>query len=267
MSKNISDLAIENKPDDANIRYKVLLINPNTSKTMTANALKLSWYANPPDVAVYGYTAPENSGPTAIEGHLDSVLSAASVFKDVYDYVGQVDACLVACFSDHPLINCLREEFNIPICGIFEAAIYSARLLGGRFGILATSYRSQIRHADSVRKMGLEGSCAGLLSSGLTVPELESKPIEEVLQMMETLAERLVIEMDADTVILGCCGMSLMQETIEKVMEKHQVPVIDGVVAGVGHLVGLLRANYKTAKRGMYASSGASRVARHQEYI
>lgn len=147
---------------------KILLINPNCTELMTKNCIKMVEQHLPPDVVVIGYTAPKTA-PTTVEGHLDGVLSSADVMRDAYDVIKEADACLVACFSDHPLINCIREEFDMPCCGIMEAAIYSARVIGGRFGIVTTVYRSSIRHADGVRAYGLDGQCAGLLSTGLKV--------------------------------------------------------------------------------------------------
>lgn len=148
-----------------------------------------------------------------------------------------------------------------------EAAVYAARILGGRFGILTTSCRSEVRHADAVRNLGLSPFCAGLLSTGLTVPELESHPREQVLVMMNKAAEKLVTEKGADSLILGCCGMSDMQKSVEETMKKYKIPVIDGVVAGINHLSGLVRAGYSTSKKGMFASSKASRMARGQDQI
>jgi Asp/Glu/hydantoin racemase len=47
----------------------------------------------------------------------------------------------------------------------------------------------------------------------------------------------------------------------------EDVQVIDGVLAGVHHLVGLVRMGGQTAKRGLYKSSAAGRKARGQEWI
>jgi Asp/Glu/hydantoin racemase len=246
---------------------KVLLINPNSTKTMTQNALKMVQDSLPLDAIVYGYTAPVGKGPTTIEGHLDGVLSATSVMRDAYDLIGQVDACLVACFSDHPLTNCIREEFDIPVCGIMEAAIYSARVLGARFGIIATVYRSEIRHADAVKNMGLDRYCAGVKSTGLKVSELELKPRLEVLKTIGEVAAKLVDERDADALILGCCGMSDMKIAVEDAVKHQLVPVLDGVVSGVNLLSGIVRSNGFTSKRGLFCSSKASRQARGQDYL
>lgn len=246
---------------------KVLLINPNSTETMTLNALKMVQSSLPLDTIVYGYTAPYGKGPTTVEGHLDAVISATSVMRDAYHLISQVDACLVACFSDHPLTNCIREEFDMPTCGILEAAVYSARALGGRFGIIATVYRSEIRHADAIRNMGLSGYCAGVRSTGLKVAELETKPRLEVLKRIGQVATTLVEEQDADALVLGCCGMSDMKAAVEQAVSHRSIPVLDGVVCGVNFLSGLVRSGCKTSKRGVFSSAQEARTSRGQNFL
>lgn len=246
--------------------HKILLLNPNGTELMTMNCIRMIEKHLPVDSVVYGYTAPRNS-PTSIEGHLDSVISSTEVIRDGYSLIKQADACLVACFSDHPLINCIREEFGMPVCGIMEAAIYTSRILGGRFGIVATVYRSQIRHADAVRTYGLQGNCAGLLSTGLKVAELHTKPREEVLEIMRNVALKLVLENDADIILLGCAGMTDMKGAVESAVKPYDVVVIDGVVAGVNLLAGVLRAGLKTSKRGLFSSSYEARCSREQDWL
>ncbi|ODQ46173.1 hypothetical protein PICMEDRAFT_17367 [Pichia membranifaciens NRRL Y-2026] len=245
---------------------KILLINPNSTKLMTTNCIKMVEQYVPPDAIVYGYTAPETA-PTTVEGHLDGVISSADVMRDAYSLIAQADACLVACFSEHPLINCIREEFDIPVCGIMEAAIYSAKIIGGRFGIITTVYRSQIRHEDGVMNYGISNGCAGLLSTGLKVAELHTKPREEVLEIMRNVATKLITEKDADTLLLGCAGMTDMKLAVEDAVKPYGVIVIDGVVSGVNILSGLVRSGLKTSKRGLFCSSLESRTARGQNWL
>lgn len=247
-------------------KFKILLINPNSTELMTLNCLKMAKDHLAPDVVLYGYTN-SKPAPSAIECHLDGVLSSADAIRDAYDYCKQADAILVACFSDHPLVNCLREEFDVPACGIFEAGLYTARLIGGRFGIVTTVARSSIRHADAVRNFGLNGFCAGLLSTNLKVAELHTKPREEVLQLMSNVAYKLVEEQGADVIVLGCAGMTDMQEAVTKAVEHRGVPVVDGVVCGINLLTGLIRSGLKTSPRGLFASSLNSRQERGQLYL
>lgn len=245
---------------------KILLINPNSTKLMTFNCIKMVEQFVPPDAIVYGYTAPQTA-PTTVEGHLDGVISSADVMRDAYKLIAYVDACLVACFSEHPLVNCIREEFDVPVCGIMEAAIYSAKIIGGRFGIITTVYRSQIRHEDGVKNYGISNGCAGLLSTGLKVAELHTKPREEVLEIMRNVATKLVKEKEADTLLLGCAGMTDMKLAVEEAVKPYGVIVIDGVVAGVNILSGLVRSGLQTSKRGLFCSSLESRTARGQTWL
>ncbi|EHK99200.1 hypothetical protein M7I_4882 [Glarea lozoyensis 74030] len=99
----------------------ILLINPNGTSSMTSACLRSLESTLPPHCTVTGFTTPHPT-PSAIEGHLDGVLSAAAALRAVIPIAHSYDAFLVACFSAHPLINALREEVRGPVIGIMEAA-------------------------------------------------------------------------------------------------------------------------------------------------
>lgn len=61
----------------------------------------------------------------------------------------------------------------------------------------------------------------------------------------------------------AAADMTNMKSAVEEAVGE-QVQVIDGVLAGVQHLVGLCRLGMRTAKRGMYASAAADRERRGQ---
>ncbi|KAL4914484.1 carbon-nitrogen hydrolase [Aspergillus aurantiobrunneus] len=247
-------------------RYRILLVNPNSTSSMTDKCLEMVAPTLPPDVQVSGFTAP-HPAPTAIEGSLDAVLSTAAAVRAVLPLVsaGCYDAVLVACYSEHPLIKALREELTTPVVGIMEASLFAARTVGGRFGVVVTSARSAVLHADSIRHYGLEGFSVGLESCGLGVLGLEREGEGVVLGRMCEAARKLV-DRGADTVVLGCAGMTKLKEAVEEAVG-NDVQVVDGVVAGVQHLGGIVRMGGKTAKRGVYASARAGREAREQDYL
>jgi Asp/Glu/hydantoin racemase len=219
----------------------------------------------PPDVSVTGFTAPVPS-PSAIESHVDNVLSSAASFRAIQPIADQYDAFLVACYSDHALTNMLREEFDSPVIGIMEASLFAARALGGRFGVIATGGRSEIGLTDAVRKYGFEQYCAGVKSCNLGVLDLERKPEKEVLNVMCNVAKSLVDERGADVITLGCAGMSKLKAAVEEIVGLD-VQVIDGVLSGVQLLAGMVRMGGKTAKRGVYRSSAVAREKRRQSYV
>ncbi|KAH6878506.1 carbon-nitrogen hydrolase [Alternaria rosae] len=240
---------------------RVLLCNPNATESMTNACLEMLKPTLPPDVIVYGFTSPKPA-PSTIEGNFDNIMSAAAAARAILPIANQYDAFLVACYSDHALIKVLREELSQPVVGIMEASLFAARTLGGRFGIIATSRRSQYTLEDSVKHYGLESFCTGVRSCDLGVLELESKPEKEVLGVMCDVGKKLVAD-GADVLTLGCAGMTNMKAAVEEVVG-DEVQVIDGVLAGVQHLVGLCRLGMRTAKRGTYASAAADRERRGQ---
>ncbi|KAH8593723.1 Asp/Glu/hydantoin racemase [Bisporella sp. PMI_857] len=247
---------------------KILLINPNATSSMTEACLRSLETTLPPLCSVTGFTAPHPS-PSAIEGHLDGVLSAAAAARAVVSIASEYDAFLVACFSAHPLINALREELSGPVIGIMEASLYAARILGGRLGIVATGGRSKIMHEDAVRYYGLGGFSVGCETTNLGVLELETAPREKVLGLVGEAARRLVQEKGADCIALGCAGMTEMKLKCEEAVDAKNATaqVIDGVGVGVQILIGLVRERHVTAKGGIYRSSAVGRSARGQEWL
>lgn len=244
-------------------KIRVLLVNPNATKFMTDNCVNMVKTQLPPDVEVIGFTSPAPA-PTAVEGNFDGVMSAAAAMRALKPIAHGYDAFLVACYSDHALIRMLREEFDQPSIGIMEASLFAARTLGNRFGLIATSRRSKAMHEDAIRHYGFSGFCAGVGSCNLGVLELESKSEQEVLEIMCGVAKDLVAQ-GADCLTLGCAGMTMLKPAVEEAVGED-VQVIDGVLAGVQHLSGLVRMGGRTAKWGMYASSAKGRKNRGQTY-
>jgi Asp/Glu/hydantoin racemase len=215
------------------------------------------------NVVLVGCTALEPA-PSAIEGKFDDVMSAAVAVQGILQHANQYDAFLVACYSDHALIRMLREELTQPVVGIMEASLFAARSLGSRFGIICSGPRSKYTLEDTVRSSGFGGFCAGVRSCDLGVLGLQDKPKHEVLRVMGEVGKKLV-EDGADVILLGCAGMADLKPVVEQAVG-DDVQVIDGVVAGVHHLIGLCRMGMRTAKRGAYTSSAAARSKRGQDW-
>ncbi|TQN68778.1 N-carbamoyl-D-amino acid hydrolase [Colletotrichum shisoi] len=254
----------KDKKKDRKIR--VLLVNPNITRAMTDACVAMVESQLPSDVIVTGFTAPRPS-PSAIEGSFDNVMSAAAAARAVLPLAATHDAVLVACYSDHALIRMLREELpRQPVTGIMEASLFAARTLGGRFGLVAVGERSRVLHEDSIHHYGFSTSCAGVLSCGLGVLDLHEKRQDEVTGIMADVGRRLVEDRGADVLLLGCAGMTPLKPAVEAAVGED-VQVVDGVLAGVHHLVGLVRMGGATAKRGVYKSSAAGRKARGQDWI
>lgn len=247
----------------------ILLINPNSTRSMTEACLESLRPTLPLGCAVTGFTAP-HPAPSAIEGHVDAILSSEACIRTIKPIADNYDAFLVACYSKHPLVDALREELNAPVIGIMEASLYTARMLGGRFGIVATSHRSKFMQEEAVRAYGLEPYYVGSEATALGVLELESRPREIVLNRVGDAAYRLM-ERGADCIALGCAGMTDMVEKCEELVAsgkgKGKINVIDGVIAGMHLLIAMVRPGYATSKSGLFKSAEEGRKARGQGWL
>ncbi|OAP63592.1 hypothetical protein AYL99_02819 [Fonsecaea erecta] len=243
---------------------KILLVNPNGTRFMTENCLQSLANSLPVNVTVTGFTSPRPA-PSAIEGYLDAAISTDAATRAIVPIAHQFDAFLVACFSAHPLIDALREEVPGPVIGIMEASLYTARMLGGRFGVVGNNVKTQRMLENAVRNYGLDFFSVGCEPVGLGVLELESRPQSEVLQSMGHAAVRLK-DKGADCVLLGCAGMTEMKARCEHDVG-DEVAVIDGVTMGVHLLVGIVREGLKTPRAGLYMGSKAARAARGQDWM
>jgi len=243
----------------------ILLINPNSTKSMTTRCLESIASTVPPNVIVYGFTAPRPA-PTAIESQLDAIMSTAACVRAILPIASKYDAFLVACFSHHPLIAALREQVTQPVIGIMEASLYASRMCGGTLGIVTTGVRSSLLHDASVKNVyGLDAFSVGTESSRLSVLELESRDPREVQERIAFAARRLQAK-GADCICLGCAGMTDLQNVCQDAVGMHDrlAMVIDGVAMGVHFLVGLVRENLGTAKGGGYTTASRHKEMRQQ---
>jgi Asp/Glu/hydantoin racemase len=243
---------------------RILLCNPNSTASMTRACVDMVLPTLSSNVVLVGCTALEPA-PSAIEGKFDDVMSAAVAVQGILQHANQFDAFLIACYSDHALIRMLREELSQPVCGIMEASLFAARTLGTRFGIIASGPRSRYTLEDTVRSSGFGNFCVGVRSCELGVLGLKERPRDEVLRIVGQVGKELVGD-GADVILLGCAGMADLKSAVEEAVGED-VQVIDGVVAGVHHLIGLCRMGVKTAKKGAYASSAAARQKRGQDWL
>ncbi|KAE8324444.1 Asp/Glu/Hydantoin racemase-domain-containing protein [Aspergillus sergii] len=244
----------------------ILLVNPNSSEYMTKDCLTSLAPSLPSDVIVHGFTAPYPA-PTAIESQTDAVLSTEACIRAIKPIADDYDAFLVACFRAHPLIAVLKEEFAQPVLGIMEAAMYTARILGGNMGIICTSERSAAAHGRIVAEYGFSNYFAGCEAAKLGVLELDSEPRAEVHTVITQKIHHLVHEKGADCVLLGCAGMAEMRAICAASVEGSGARVLDGVGLGVQLLVGLVREGLQTSKNGIFRDSALDRAKRMQDWL
>lgn len=230
---------------------RILVINPNNSIGMS-NTLR-TMVRPPPGTMVQYYTSAD--GPASIDGARTSLQSAAAALGPLIqsNALAGHDGFLVACYSAHPLVECLREMTSKPVMGIFQASIFWALSLGGRFGIVTTNQRWDYILTKSVHDLiGSNPSFARVICTGYSAAEVHGETNKNPVQRaMAEAAQKLVRDDHCDIIILGCAGMTGLEQTVRDAVGKH-VTIIDAVVAGVHMLAGLIHAGQQTSGAGVY---------------
>lgn len=114
---------------------RLLVLNPNTSATMTANVVAQVRALARPDVVIGAATA--DTGCAVIDTPERYALGAVAALATFEREIAAApwDAVLLACFGD-PGLGALRRHSSVCIVGLAEAALRDAADIGESFGIL-----------------------------------------------------------------------------------------------------------------------------------
>lgn len=232
---------------------RIYLINPNTTASMTVKAAEA---ANA--VAASGtqiIASQPSSGPASIEGFYDEAFSIPGLIG-LLQNADKPDGVVLACFDDTGL-DAARCLMDVPVVGIGEAGFHMASLVSNKFGVVTTLARSVSAIEHNLVKYGLMARCAGVRASDIPVLKLED-PTSNARQQISDEIQRSLEEDGADAIVLGCAGMTDLAHSLQ---QQHGVPVIDGVVAAVKLVEGLIAMGVTTSKKTGYAKPIAKSYA------
>jgi Asp/Glu/Hydantoin racemase len=100
-------------------------------------------------------------GVSSAESWYDSYISAASVLDLATSETEHFDAVVMAGFGE-PGREGLREQLEVPVVDITEAAVAIAGPLGHRYAILTSLRRTSAQIMASLLTAGLSSGCAGV---------------------------------------------------------------------------------------------------------
>jgi allantoin racemase len=225
---------------------RIWVINPNTTRSMTAKIESCARDVAGPGVTVTGVTS--EIGPESIESHYDEALSVPGVLRAVERGERDgVDGYVIACFGD-PGLDAARELAAGPVIGIAEAAMQAASHLGRGFSIVTTLARTVGQADHLTERYGMQRFCRGIHACDIPVLDLDTDPDARKI-VIEACREAL--ERDrSDVVVLGCAGMADMCRAVSAEL---RVPVVDGVAAATLAVQSLVTMGLGTSKRGEYA--------------
>ncbi|ROT37489.1 hypothetical protein SODALDRAFT_313717 [Sodiomyces alkalinus F11] len=239
----------------------ILVVNPNSSHAMT-QGMEDAIKGIPLDesIKVYTYTAPPDS-PASINDAEGIQISTDVVLKDLAQSgeLEKYDGILVACYSVHPLVGHLAEQYKngLSVTGIFEASILTATSLlppatsgsgshQSQWGIVTTGAFWEEHLGTGVREfLGQESGSKnakfrGVASTGLSAGDFHHVSAQEVKVKLEEATRRLLGDGGVSCVVMGCAGMAGLEEIIRTTGISQygteagsSVLVVDGVKAGI----------------------------------
>lgn len=224
---------------------RILVINPNSTASMTAAIGEAARRAAAPGTAVAAVNPPD--GPAAIQGAADGEAALPGLFAVFEREVMQAHSCdavVVACFDDTGL-TALKARSPVPVVGIGEAGFLAAMLVAERFSVVTTLAVSLPVIEANLAAYGWAGRCARVRASGVPVLDLEGGA-QAVVERIAAEIERALAEDGCQAIVLGCAGMA---DLAGGMSERFGVPVIDGVTAAVALCEALHRAGIDNAPR------------------
>lgn len=224
----------------------IAVINPNSSAAMTARiAQSISRYKGE---TTRLRVMQVDTAPASIQGHFDEVACLPGLVDVVAEQTRlDVDGIVVACFDD-PGIGACREIAKGPVIGICEAAIFFAKAVAANFSIVTTLQRSVPIIEGLVMKYGAERRCRQVRAADIPVLSLEEHP-DYAQKAVRSEIEKAIAQDRCEAVILGCAGMSDLAEELTRTFGR---PVIDGCVAGLKMIEGIVGAGIVTSKVGAF---------------
>ena len=195
--------------------FKLLVINPNSSESVTANLKPVLPKAN--DVVWEFYTAPP-AAPREITGKQTSIESEQIVLEDIKqkELYKTYDGFIVGCYSSHPLITSLSKLARKPVMGIMQATLVYALAnpqVTKLFILTSTTEWEPLLDEGILDFVGASEfpSRKFLKTRGLDVSVTSLANEEEYSKIRDRLCSILASDesyKDVDCILLGCAGLA-----------------------------------------------------------
>jgi len=218
---------------------KILVINPNTTLSMTAKIGEAARSIAAPGTEIEAVSP--DKGPVSIEGHYDEAYCVPGVVERVIAGSAEgYDGFVLACFDDPGLHSCRTAV---------EAAMHAATMISSSFSVVSTLARSIPVIEELGHRYGMERRLKRVWAADIPVLALEEEGSGAAEKVREAVL-RAIEEDRSEAVILGCAGMTDLTAWLTK---ETGVPVLDGVACAVKMVEGLVSLGLGTSKTGGYA--------------
>jgi allantoin racemase len=205
---------------------RLLLANPNTTSAITDKAVAEALNCASRGTEIVGVTA--RFGVAVVSTAAENVIAAHAALDLVATHRKDCDAAIIAMSFDTGA-HAARQLFGLPVIGITEAALHTACLAGGRFGLVLLGAVSLPLYLDLIDRSGLRSRMAAI-----EIVELDSMAayLDEagLEQSLAAAAARLACRAEVEVIILCGAASAGMARRLQPGLP---VPLVDGIAAAV----------------------------------
>ena len=212
----------------------ILLINPNTTQSITGLVLKTAQGFASPGTKLRAVSGA--FGPRYIASRVGYAIAGHAAVDAFANDRGSKDAVVLACFGD-PGLAALKEISDVPVVGMADASILQACALGKRFSIVTGGERWKEMLEEFVASQGLSARLASVRTVAPTGADIARNP-KAAMALLAKGCTACAREDGADVVILGGAGLAGLAA---KLKNKVDVPLLDGVAAAISMAKSLAR--------------------------
>lgn len=210
-------------PGDA-VPATILLINPNTSESVTERLAAEARRVAEPGVTIRAVTAP--FGAPAIQTPEELVIAADAVLAAITANP-DCGAAIIGAFGD-PGLDEARAAAPMPAFGLGESGILAASANGRRFAILTVGEAMRLDIMGKIERLGVADRLAALQFLSASVADVVRDRAALIPAIVDAVAD--CAARGAEAVLLGggpFVGLA------HEVSEQTALPVLDGLHAAI----------------------------------
>src|SRR6266404_909783 len=205
---------------------EILLINPNTTASITALVLKTDRTFAQSGTKLRAVNG--TFGPRYIASRAAYAVAGHAALDAFANDRGPKDAVVLACFGDPGLVA-LKEVSDVPVVGMADASILQACSLGQRFSIVTGGERWKPMLEEFVAAQGMSARLASVRTVAPTGADIARNP-KAALALLAKGCTACVREDGADVVILGGAGLAGLAAKLKPMVD---APLLDGVACAI----------------------------------
>ncbi len=204
----------------------LLLINPNTTASITALVLKHAKRFAARGTTLRAVTGA--FGPRYIASRIGYAIAGHAAVDALASDTKRKDAVVLACFGD-PGLAALKEVSRVPVVGMAEASILQASAIGKRFSIVTGGERWRPMLEEFVASQGMSARLASVRTVAPTGADIARNP-KSALVLLAKSCTACAREDGADVVILGGAGLAGLAGKLKSSVD---VPLLDGLACAI----------------------------------